>query len=202
MTTHPPTPLRRITLLLAACVLAIAGALTFGASPASAHDQLLASTPDDGAALDASPPEVTLQYSESVLTIGAIVLLVDQDERNWITGEPILNGSDVTARVDDALPTGAYEVRWRVVSADGHPISGVIPFTVGGAAPAERARATSTPVPSEAVSGDAKGPTAEVSAFRPVLIGVGGAVIAVVVFWIVGAWRRRRPSAASGTRPR
>lgn len=172
--------------------------LALGAAPASAHDQLLASTPVDGAALDASPTEVTLQYSDSVLTIGAIVLLVDQDEHNWITGEPILDGSDVTARIDDTLPTGAYEIRWRVVSADGHPISGLIPFTVGDAAPAERAPATSTPSPSAAATSDTAGPADDISALRPVLIGIGGAAIAVLAFWAFTAWRKRRPSV--GTR--
>ncbi|KQQ51369.1 MULTISPECIES: copper resistance CopC family protein [unclassified Plantibacter] len=200
MTAPAPTRLRRLALLLAASVLAVAIPLTLGAAPASAHDQLLASTPGDGAALDASPTEVTLQYSDSVLTIGAIVLLVDQDEHNWITGEPILNGSDVTARIDDTLPTGAYEIRWRVVSADGHPISGLIPFTVGDAAPVESAPATTTPSPSAAAATDTAGPEDDAAALRPVLIGIGGAAIAVLAFWAFTVWRKRRPSAASGTR--
>lgn len=200
MTTHAPTHLNRLALLLAACVLAVAGVLAFSAAPAFAHDQLLASTPGDGAVLDVAPTEVTLQYSESVLTIGAIVLLVDQDEQNWITGEPILNGSDVTARIDGTLPTGAYEVRWRVVSTDGHPISGLIPFTVGDAAPVDRAPATSTPSPSAAATSDTAGPAGDTAPLRPVLIGIGGAAIAVLAFWAFTAWRKRRPSAASVTR--
>lgn len=201
MTTHAPTRLRRIALLLAACLLAAASVLAVGAAPASAHDQLLASTPTDGAALDVSPTEVTLQYSDSVLTIGAIVLLVDQDEQNWITGEPSLNGSDVTARIDGTLPAGAYEVRWRVVSADGHPISGLIPFTVGDATPADRAPATSTPAPSAAAP-VAAAPVDDISALRPALIGLGGAAIAVLAFWAFTVWRRRRPGTVSGTRSR
>ncbi|ROR81678.1 hypothetical protein SAMN06295974_0923 [Plantibacter flavus] len=207
MTTHAPTRLRRLAVLLTACVLAVAGILTLGAAPASAHDQLLASTPGDGAALDTSPTEATLQYSDSVLTIGAIVLLVDQDEHNWITGEPILNGSDVTARIEDTLPTGAYEIRWRVVSADGHPISGLIPFTVGGATPADRAPATSTPTPTAAAPvaadlTDNTSPTDNASALRPALIGLGGAAIAVLAFWAFTVWRKRRPGTTAGTRSR
>jgi len=202
VTAHAPTRLRPIALLLASCILALAALLALGAAPASAHDQLLASTPADGAALDGSPTEVTLRYSDSVLTIGAIVLLVDQDEHNWITGDPILDGSDVTARVDGTLPTGTYEIRWRVVSADGHPISGLIPFTVGDAAPAERTPATSTPSAGAAISADAASPAEDASVLRPVLIRIGGAAIAVLAFWTFTVWRERRPSAASGTRPK
>lgn len=189
-------------MLLASLALAATAVLAVGAAPASAHDQLLESTPVEDAALDTAPTAVSLRFSDSVLTIGAIVLLVDQDERDWIGGEPTLDGSTVTARVDGELPAGAYEVRWRVVSADGHPISGLIPFTVGNAEPAARPTADPLATP-EASASPAAGATASSSSvsdlFRPLLIGVGGSVVAVLLFWAISAWRRRRPDTTSGT---
>lgn len=189
-------------MLLASLVLAVTALLAVGAAPASAHDQLLTSTPVADTALDAGPAEVSLQFSDSVLTIGAIVLLVDQDERDWIGGDPVLDGSTVTASVDGALPAGAYEVRWRVVSADGHPISGLIPFTVGDAAPAARPSTTAAATTEPSAMPDA-GPSASGSSggdmFRLLLIGVGGAVVAVLLFWAITAWRQRRPETTSET---
>lgn len=189
-------------MLLASLALAVTAVLGVGAAPASAHDQLLASTPAADTALATAPTEVSLQFSDSVLTIGAIVLLVDQDERDWIGGDPVLDGSTVTASVDGELPAGAYEVRWRVVSADGHPISGLIPFTVGDAAPAARptAPAVATPEPSATPEAGSSAPESSGGdMFRPLLIGVGGAVVAVLLFWAITAWRRRRPGTTSET---
>ena len=53
-----------------------------------------------------------------------------------------------TVRVDlpAGLPAGSYGVRWRVVSADGHPLAGTFSFGVGVPAAAAPDPATGTPV--------------------------------------------------------
>lgn len=196
--------LRAIAMLCAALMLAAAGVLLIDVGSASAHDQLLESTPGTGAALETSPSEVTLQFSDSVLTIGAIVLLVDQDEHNWVSGEPTLDGSHVTAVVDGELGEGAYEVRWRVVSADGHPISGIVPFTVGDAAPVARPTTSSTaapdPIEPAAAMPASTGTTHDT--VRVALIGAGGAAIALLIFGAITVMRRRRTTMISRSRSR
>ncbi|GAA3321436.1 hypothetical protein GCM10020331_037270 [Ectobacillus funiculus] len=37
------------------------------------------------------------------------------------------------AGVKSNIPDGAYSIHWKVISADGHPIQGVIPFHIGTA---------------------------------------------------------------------
>lgn len=114
---------------LGALLLAVTALLGAGTA-ASAHDTLTDSSPTEGEALTESPGEVRLTYSASILELGAAVEVTDADGRSWPTGELVVDSTDVTVPLTEDLPNGAYEVTWRVTSSDGHPISGVIPFTV------------------------------------------------------------------------
>lgn len=188
------------------------------ASPAAAHDDLLGSSPAVNESFATAPEEVSLSFSDEVLMLGAKVLVVGDDDTDWASGEAVLDGTDVSAKVQPGMPDGAYEVRWRVVSSDGHPIAGVIPFTVGdvGAAPgsgsavadggAGEASATDTD------AGDAATDAVEASdsdttsaVWRTALIALGGAAVAVLIWLIFLAWRRRRsrtlPSPAAEALP-
>ncbi|MBA3418777.1 MAG: copper resistance protein CopC [Geodermatophilaceae bacterium] len=46
------------------------------------------------------------------------------------SGTPEVSGTTVTQPLTEQGPAGTYEVAWRVVSADGHPISGVFSYVV------------------------------------------------------------------------
>ncbi len=66
---------------------------------------------------------------------GAVVLVVDASGKDWVSGDATVAGRPVTAALEPGMPTAGYQVRWQVVSEDGHPIAGVIPFTIGDAEP-------------------------------------------------------------------
>lgn len=179
--------------VVAAGIAVAAVALLATAAPASAHDELLSSTPSDGERLPTAPTEVSLTFSSAVLDVGAAVVVADADGRDWAAAEPELEGGVVTVPLDDGMPVAGYEVRWRVVSSDGHPISGVIPFTVGDAQPLERTAATDAATPDaaeEPASGETTGDEGS-GALRIVLIGAAGAALAVAVFAIILLLRRR-----------
>lgn len=182
-------------------LLALAVAVT--APPAAAHDQLLDSSPTEGERLDVAPTEVTLRFSDEILTIGPAVIVADDAGGTWTVGDPVLDGPDVVTALADDVPDGAYEVRWRVVSSDGHPITGVIPFTVGDVAPAtdREAGATASADPPAGRPADLPGdaaPAADAAQgpawVRPVVVGSLGALAASVVFWVAARVSRRRPS--------
>lgn len=105
------------------------------ATAASAHDELVSSSPAAGEQLSTAPESITLAFSAEVLTMGAAIMVVDADGTDWVASEPVVDYGEVTATLESGMPDAGYEVRWRVVSSDGHPISGVIPFTVGDAEP-------------------------------------------------------------------
>ena len=188
----------RVLLVAAASALAT----TLVAAPAFAHDALVDSDPAADARLAAAPAEIVLTYSNNVLDESASVAVVDAEGTDWVAGEAVVAGADVTVPVDPAMPEGAYEVRWRVASSDGHPIDGLIPFTVGDAAPVPAPTATEhehdddhahdqTPTP------EAAAPASGDGALNAVLIGAGVAVAAVAVILIVRMTRRRRDGGAT-----
>lgn len=114
---------------LAALLLGWLLALT-GAQAASAHAELLSTTPENGAVLDEAPAEAVLTFNEPVQLIDGSIRLFPGDE------DPLalvahVNNTSVIAVLPADLADGAYALSYRVVSADGHPISGAITFTIG-----------------------------------------------------------------------
>lgn len=128
-------------------------------SAAYAHDTLTDSSPAEGETLTEPPTQVQLTFSAEVLELGAAAVVTDSDGGTWETGELAVDGTGVTVPLAEALPNGSYEVSWRVTSSDGHPISGVIPFTVD--APAAE---TTEPAPADATPSTAPADSAPTTA--------------------------------------
>ena len=115
-----------------AALAAAIGALLFFFFPttAHAHDHLVSSSPEAGETLTEAPAEITLVYSAQLTEAGATVLITDEAGMDWANSEPAITGDTVTVAVQDHIASGAYVVQWRVVSSDGHPITGEVPFTL------------------------------------------------------------------------
>lgn len=145
-----------------AAVLTFVALLLVG-GPASAHDQLLSSDPEDGATLDQHPASITLTFSSSPLDTGIEVALMGPDGTTTKGQDIQVDDEVVTARLDGDLPAGAYDVAWHVVSSDGHPIDGEFSYVVEEAAgPSE----TPSGEPTAEPTGAAAVPTQETEA-RP-----------------------------------
>ncbi|MBV2356904.1 copper resistance protein CopC [Streptomyces sp. J2-1] len=104
------------------------------AAPASAHAALRATSPADGSVVRTAPRQLTLAYSESVGLLTDSLRVYDPRNHRVRTPEPDhVPGHPDTLRL--ALPRGlgkgTYTVAWRVVSADSHPVSGALTFSVG-----------------------------------------------------------------------
>ncbi|WP_402469828.1 copper resistance CopC family protein [Isoptericola aurantiacus] len=117
-----------------------------GAVSASAHDQLVSSDPADGAALDEPVGTLTLTFSSEVIADGTQVRVTGPDGAS--EAQVTVDGEVVTASFEPAGAGGAYDVAWRAVSADGHPIEGQVGWTVAeqpGADATEPGAAASEP---------------------------------------------------------
>jgi methionine-rich copper-binding protein CopC len=129
----------RAAAVLAAALLAL---LWGGAAPAWAHSSLISSSPAADSVLAQAPDRVELVFNEEIrdfqpklaITVGAadpveVTPTVDgATVRADLTGLGLATGSDGT-------PV-AWKIGYRVVSADGHPVSGLVTFSVGdGPAP-------------------------------------------------------------------
>ncbi len=130
--------------------------------------------------------------------MGAAVVVVDQSGRDWVAAEPVLDEATVTAELESGMPDAGYELRWRVVSSDGHPISGVVPFTIGDGVPLTRTPAPAVAGGTDTTSTDTQSESTQENqgAFRVLLIGVAGAGIAVAVLLLFSFLRRRRAATA------
>ena len=191
------SPVRRIAAGLAVAAIVT---LTF-AAPASAHDQLVSSSPGADERLASPPESITMTFSGDLLVLdesltGAVVLVVDASGTDWVAGDVTVAGRTVTAPLAPGMPDAGYQVRWQVVSEDGHPIAGAIPFTVGDAAPMETATAGDT-AETPAASAEQTDQNADSGALmRTLLIGAGGAAFAVLILALVRFLRRPRTAAA------
>lgn len=191
------SPVRRwVVGVTVAAVAVLATAL-----PASAHDALVHSTPQVDERLATAPENIVLTFSGELLTLGdsatgAVVLVLDENGRDWAGDDVEVAGNTVTVGVDPGMPEAGYQVRWQVVSEDGHPISGIVPFTIGDAEPmALQGAGGQTAAEAE----DLEDQTTQEpgGAPRALLIGGGGAVITVAAFALYRFLRRPRTAAAA-----
>lgn len=133
MTTTITETRRRPARVAALAAVALAAGAFLGlatALPASAHDELVSSTPEAGTVYETAPAEVKLTFSDDVIPVGTAVVVVDHHGEEIEVGETTVSGTDVTAALPADL-AGEYQVRWRAVSSDGHVIDGTIDFGVG-----------------------------------------------------------------------
>lgn len=172
----------------AIAALLATGMILGSSAAANAHDQLVGTTPTSGGQLDASPSEVTLQFSDTLMAVGYKVTVTGSDGTSVTAADAVQSGRGVSVALTPELPDDEYRVVWRVVSSDGHPIDGNFRFTVGEGAPAgtaspepsaapSAAPAEETPAaaeaPSEPSGGPAWGRTALIAGLG-LLIGGGG----------------------------
>jgi copper transport protein len=118
--------------LVCAALLAVVGFLF--ASPASAHAELVATDPANGAQLAEAPDEVTLTFTESINLLEGGIRLIDSVGATVPTPEPVVDGHTVNWEMPRDLPDGSYTVTWKLVSSDGHPVAGAFSFGIGAAA--------------------------------------------------------------------
>ncbi|TMQ96190.1 copper resistance protein CopC [Actinomadura soli] len=171
--------------------------MAMSAAPASAHTALTAANPKKGSSI-AAPSQIVLTYSETVRL--PRVVLTDASGKEHQAGTPKAVDNKVTQPVGGALPNGKYTVGWRVVSVDGHPVSGSYKFTVEGspsgstalpdAASSQAAAPAPSPSPSNAASSeDSSGGLSGwlwIGLIALVVAAAGGAV----------AWFRRSPTSS------
>jgi copper transport protein len=96
-----------------------------------AHAMLVSSEPAADSVVATSPIRVRLEFSEEIEPSLATVSLIRSNgrvDRLVVSGDP----HDVNAIIApvSGLTHGGYRVSWRVVSADGHPVSGSYAFWV------------------------------------------------------------------------
>lgn len=107
-------------------------ALVLVATPVYSHSQVIGANPEDGATVAELPQTVEVEFSEN-LSEPAFIAVVAPDGEILETNTRI-DKNIVRASVESSDQQGLFAVNFRVVSADGHPITGSVSFTVESAA--------------------------------------------------------------------
>jgi len=116
-------------------MLLAVGAVGLLAGPASAHAQLVSTDPADGSTLSAPPATVTLTFDEDLLADTETISINDENGNVVASQQATPSGSTVSVPWPADLASGTYQVAFRVVSGDGHPVMGAITFTITGSGP-------------------------------------------------------------------
>jgi copper transport protein len=111
------------------------------APTASAHAQLLGSSPESGSTVATQPAEVVFKFNQNVGgTLGAVRVYNAKGEEvdNLDVSHPQGQEHWMGVGLKPGLPDGTYTATYRVISADTHIVYGGLVFNIGhaGAAPA------------------------------------------------------------------
>jgi methionine-rich copper-binding protein CopC len=223
------TPRQRSLTALSTAAVAL-GLVLGAAAPAAAHNYVVSSTPAEGETLTALPAEWEIVTNESLLDLGGQgagfgIVVSDADGQFYGDGCVTVSGPGMAAPA--ALgESGAYLLTYQFVSADGHTLSGEIPFTwqapagfeahVGLAeppvcgetasapAPVETAEPTTAPEPAPDSTTEPEVPAESADEGTAVLLVAGLIVLALAVGGVLIAViiaRRRSATDPSARRP-
>ncbi|MFN0283518.1 MAG: copper resistance protein CopC [Kineosporiaceae bacterium] len=183
-------PAARVIVAVVLAVLAV-GVL---ATPGAAHARLTGTSPADGATLEALPLTVRLTFSDPLDPQFVRVRVTGPQAAEPVTAEttiaePVVEGPTVTVPIPLGGRAGSWTVDYRVVSRDGHPVSGGLTFSVtGSATPIPATPIPATPVPATPVE-----PASAAGTPGPAWAAVGGlAVLAAFGAVYAAAGRRSR----------
>jgi copper transport protein len=186
---------RRLLCLVAG---ALAGAALIAPAQASAHATLEGTSPARGAVVPSQPGAVIFRFDEPVEgNFGAVRVFdasgaeVDQSDAFHPNGD----GPRLGVHLKSDLPDGSYTATYRVVSADGHIVSGGFVFSIGkpGAAPKQTV--------AQLVGKSGSGPITDIAMgiARGVQFGSIALAIGLLAFLLL-VWSEALPSVAGSDR--
>jgi methionine-rich copper-binding protein CopC len=116
---------------------------------ASAHTDLVSTSPTADSDVLAAQDTISLTFSEPPLVDGAAIVVVDPSGATLESPAPALEGASLSIPWPSDLSTGKVTVQWRATAQDGHIESGEFVFNYtaaaeGGMAPSPAASAVPT----------------------------------------------------------
>ena len=114
--------------------LLLVGVVMTSLPAAQGHSSLISSTPRNGAVVKTFPTTLSLTFNEEILQLAgkepSRVQLFSPSQRRISLGKTTIVREVLTAAVIGAKrENGRYRLSYRVVSADGHVITGALTFT-------------------------------------------------------------------------
>ena len=103
--------------------------------PAQAHTSLVSSVPIKNSTIKAMPKTIAMTFDDKLIKIAGKNVskfsVVGPDGKEIKLGPITLTNQIISAAVLEPKPKpGVYKINYRVISGDGHPVSGTIKFTL------------------------------------------------------------------------
>ena len=103
--------------------------------PAQAHTSLVSSVPIKNSTIKAMPKTIAMTFDDKLIKIAGKNVskfsVVGPDGMEIKLGPITLTNQIISAAVLEPKPKpGIYKINYRVISGDGHPVSGTIKFTL------------------------------------------------------------------------
>lgn len=117
-------------------VLILAFACWVGVIPeqASAHAYVVSSSPASGEVLEKSPDSIFVQFDEEIEPAFYSLQVLSPSGERLDKKDASIDPSRpdrLVAGLAPGLTDGIYTIKWKVVSSDGHPVSGTFAFQIG-----------------------------------------------------------------------
>ncbi|EWC58330.1 Copper resistance protein D [Actinokineospora spheciospongiae] len=173
--------MRTLGRVLATAVVALL-ALVGLAGTAFAHNQLVGSNPADGSSVAVGPKQVELTFDQPVQAgenLNTIVVVGPDGKGRWQDGAAVVKSNVVSVGLRELGPAGTYTIGYRILSADGHSVTGELKFdltTAGTGTPAEATADAAAPA-GGAGNGAEAGTDTEDSGGVPIWVWIAGAVV-------------------------
>nr|MDH3162553.1 copper resistance protein CopC [Bacillus licheniformis] len=102
--------------------------------PLFAHAYIVQSTPAENQELKKAPEEIKIEFNEAIQNGFHSITVRNSSGERVDSGKTEIdpqNAKIMTVKLKPKLKDDIYSAEWRAVSADGHPVSGTIPFSIG-----------------------------------------------------------------------
>ncbi|UQD50960.1 copper resistance protein [Bacillus methanolicus] len=101
-----------------------------------AHAYIVKSSPMENQTLSKPPSVVSIQFNEFIQPDFYSLSVMDASGKRVDLKNAHINKQNhaiLEAGIKKNLPNGTYSMQWKIISSDGHPVQGVIPFRIGHA---------------------------------------------------------------------
>ncbi len=100
---------------------------------ASAHAQITSSNPSANKAIRMLPEFIWVEFDGDLMTFGDknpnVITVLDARNKRVDSGGSLVGGARVSTKLKSGIKPGRYKVMYRIVSEDGHPVTGSYFFT-------------------------------------------------------------------------
>lgn len=167
--------IHRVGRLIVTGLVALTSSFLLLGLPANAHNVLKSANPAVGSSITSGPPTASVTFNEPVQNGFTELIVLGPGDTHWEGGPPTIDGDSVRAPLRPLGPAGWYTMEYRIVSADGHPVTGAARFqlTVAG---------SGTPAGPSGYSGGAL-----IQPQETATVAAAPTTVASIWPWIVGA---------------